>query len=721
MLKQSMIIGERYEIMEQIGTGGMSDVYKALDHKLNRYVAIKVLKQEYSENDNFVNKFRIEAQAAAGLAHPNIVNVYDVGEEGGIHYFVMELVEGITLKKYIEKKARLSVKEAISIAIQVSMGLEAAHYKHIIHRDVKPQNIIISRDGKVKVTDFGIARAASSNTITSNAMGSVHYTSPEQARGGYSDEKSDIYSLGITMYEMVTGRVPFDGETTVAVAIKHIQEEFPSAREFLPEIPISLEQIIFKCTQKNPDLRYGSMSELIQDLKKSLIAPDDNFVKILPIPGSEETKTITEDDVRQIKRQTGKLEYIDPKTGKNNSYFLQDEEDEEDEDEEDINGEFEEDEEEYDDENEDEGKEINPKMEKVISILGIVTVIIIVFIILFIAGKTLGFFKSTSKEDTQTEETADDTTEEADEVEMIDVVGLTIDEATEKLNALSLGVKPSYETSDEYERDYVIEQDVLKGDMVEKNTTINLVVSMGMESVTIPSVTNKEEETAKTTLEDLGFTVVRDYQSSDTIEEGKVISTNPAAGTSAEKGATVTMMVSTGKEVVVVSVPDIRNLSEVGAKNLLSSYGLTWNTIDQAYNDTVTAGLVVSQSYSPGAPVNQGTAVDFTVSQGPQPEATYYYNGEVRAKENDYTGQAKVVLISSATKTILFRNETMNIPDYINVSDITESQLGGSAEGILQITYPVVIPATTNETGEVTPERTEYKTEEQAVTLSRAN
>lgn len=211
MIKIGMMIGDRYEILEKIGTGGMSDVYKAKCHKLNRYVAIKVLKQEFSENANFVSKFRIEAQAAAGLMHPNIVNVYDVGEENGIYYIVMELVEGITLKKYIEKKARLSYKEAVSIAIQVSMGIEAAHNNHIIHRDIKPQNIIISKDGKVKVTDFGIAKAATSNTITSNVMGSVHYTSPEQARGGYSDEKSDIYSLGITMFEMLTGRVPFNG------------------------------------------------------------------------------------------------------------------------------------------------------------------------------------------------------------------------------------------------------------------------------------------------------------------------------------------------------------------------------------------------------------------------------------------------------------------------------------------------------------------------------
>lgn len=300
MIKLGMLIGDRYEILEKIGTGGMSDVYKSKDHKLNRFVAIKVLKQEFSENKNFVSKFRVEAQAAAGLMHPNIVNVYDVGEEDDIHYIVMELVEGITLKKYIEKKSRLSTKEAISIAIQVAMGIEAAHNNHIIHRDIKPQNIIISKEGKVKVTDFGIAKAATSNTITSNVMGSVHYTSPEQARGGFSDEKSDIYSMGITFFEMVTGRVPFNGDTTVSIAIKHIQDQMPSPREFVPEIPVSVEKIILKCTQKSPDRRYQTMGEMIRDLKRSLINPDEEFVQIDTNDESGKTRVV---DARPVRRE----------------------------------------------------------------------------------------------------------------------------------------------------------------------------------------------------------------------------------------------------------------------------------------------------------------------------------------------------------------------------------------------------------------------------------
>lgn len=309
MIKSGMLIGGRYEVLEKIGTGGMSDVYKAKDQKLNRFVAIKVLKQEFSENKGFVSKFRVEAQAAAGLMHPNIVNVYDVGEEDGIHYIVMELVEGITLKKYIEKKVRLTTKEAISIAIQVAMGIEAAHNNHIIHRDIKPQNIIISKEGKVKVTDFGIAKAASSNTITSNVMGSVHYTSPEQARGGFSDEKSDIYSMGITMFEMLTGRVPFNGDTTVSIAIKHIQDEMPSIREIVPEVPVSVENIVMKCTQKSPDRRYQCMSDMIRDLKHSLINPDDVIAQPDVSDEAGKTKVVLPNVSSDAPRQPRREEY----------------------------------------------------------------------------------------------------------------------------------------------------------------------------------------------------------------------------------------------------------------------------------------------------------------------------------------------------------------------------------------------------------------------------
>ena len=454
MIKIGMIIGDRYEILEKIGTGGMSDVYKAKCHKLNRYVAIKVLKQEFSENTNFVSKFRVEAQAAAGLMHPNIVNVYDVGEEDGIYYIVMELVEGITLKNYIEKKARLSVKEALSIAIQVSMGIEAAHNNHIIHRDIKPQNIMISKEGKVKIADFGIAKAATSNTITSNVMGSVHYTSPEQARGGFSDERSDIYSLGCTMFEMLTGRVPFDGETTVAIAIKHIQEDMPSPREYVSEIPVCVEQIIFKCTQKSPDRRYQSMGELIVDLKKALITPDEDFVKMVPFDAGGETRTISEEDIAEIKQRTDRIDLDAPMRLKDrevqkNSYSPKDEEEEEQPEkpvrQEQISSKYKpvveedpDDMDEEDDEEEYEDDDMDPKMERITTILAIVAAVIIGILALVLVANALGVFKSSPKTDSNI--TQDETTDES-KVKMIRVVGMNIEDAKKALNDIGLGTR----------------------------------------------------------------------------------------------------------------------------------------------------------------------------------------------------------------------------------------------------------------------------------------
>ena len=277
LLNPGTFLGDRYEIIEEIGTGGMSNVYKAKDHVLGRDVAVKILKEEFAEDKTFVAKFRQEAQAAAGLEHPNIVNIYDVGNEDGLYYIVMEYVQGITLKTYIEKKGHLNYKEVLSIAIQVGRGIEAAHNKGIIHRDIKPQNIIISNEGKVKVTDFGIAKATSSNTMSAEAMGSVHYISPEQARNGYVSTQSDIYSLGIVMYEMTTGRVPFDGETAVAVAIQHLQGDMVPPSQLVAGVPLAIERIIEKATQKSPERRYPKMEDLLVDLKKALMNPDEDF------------------------------------------------------------------------------------------------------------------------------------------------------------------------------------------------------------------------------------------------------------------------------------------------------------------------------------------------------------------------------------------------------------------------------------------------------------
>ena len=489
MLTEGMFIAERYEIIGKIGAGGMSDVYKAKDHVLGRFVAIKVLKQEFSEDVNFVTKFRTEAQSAAGLEHPNIVNIYDVGSENGMHYIVMEYVDGITLKTYIEKKGKLTYKEAVSIAIQVGRGIEAAHNKNIVHRDIKPQNIIISTEGKVKVTDFGIARAATSNTINSDVMGSVHYSSPEQARNGFVDGKSDIYSLGIVMYEMVTGRVPFDGDTTVAVAIQHLQEEMVPPTAYTPDLPISLEKIILKCTQKNPDRRYENMGELLIDLKKCLISPNEDFVTMVPLGSNDKTRVIGQDELEQIREGSGKVSY----------------------DEEEEAGEEEEtDEDELTEDEEKENGILNPKMEKAVTIMGIVAAVIIVGIVICLVGNILEFsaLAAARKNDTETEIATETETDTEDKIEMIDLRGLTFEEAQNEIKDKKLDIKLEEGeeiSSDDYEEGQIAEQSVKKGEYVKAGDTVTVRISSGAGDVPIPDVAGYKSSEAQKKIRGYGL------------------------------------------------------------------------------------------------------------------------------------------------------------------------------------------------------------------------
>ena len=550
MIKIGMLIGDRYEILEKVGTGGMSDVYKAKCHKLNRFVAVKVLKQEFSENENFVSKFKVEAQAAAGLMHPNIVNVYDVGNENGINYIVMELVEGITLKKYIEKKARLSVKEAISIAIQVSMGIEAAHNNHIIHRDIKPQNIIISKDGKVKVTDFGIAKAATSNTITSNVMGSVHYTSPEQARGGFSDEKSDIYSLGITLFEMLTGRVPFNGDTTVAIAIKHIQEPMPTPRDYVAEIPISVEQIVYKCTQKSPDRRYQSMAELIEDLKRSLMTPDEDFVKVVDPDENASTRVITDEDVKEIKQQVQKKAAV---TGDSIRLRKEVEEERTKKKKASVPVEKEEEEDEYD-----------PRMEKITTILAIIAAVIIGVIVIYLVGKFAGVFPSSSSDQIVVEqgETTEQLAAEAEEasqggflsgdavVGVPNVSGKSYAEGSATLKDSGYEVAKEEVFSAEVAAGNIISQSPEAGSDVAKGTVVTLRVSLGEEitKVRVPNVVGKDamEAAAELTAAGLQPGAVEETTNEDASLTGKVCYQSYSVGSYVNAGTVIDMKVSTG-------------------------------------------------------------------------------------------------------------------------------------------------------------------------------
>ena len=613
MLTEGMYIADRYEILGKVGAGGMSDVYKAKDLTLGRFVAIKVLKAEFSEDINFVTKFRSEAQAAAGLEHPNIVNIYDVGSENGLHYIVMEYVEGITLKTYIEKKGQLSFKEAVSIAIQVGRGIEAAHNKNIVHRDIKPQNIMISTEGKVKVTDFGIARAATSNTISSDVMGSVHYSSPEQARNGFVDGKSDIYSLGIVMYEMVTGRVPFDGDTTVAVAIQHLQEEMVPPSVYAPNLPISMEKIILKCTQKNPDRRYASMTALLADLRKALISPNEDFVVMVPLANQDKTRVIGADDLNQIKKQTANV-YVDPASIKIQEPVIDDDDEDED-----------------DDDDMDDG-DINPKMEKAITIMGIAAGVVIIIIIIYLCITLAGGMKSnkdkssnteTTKTETQTGDSqTTQTTQIKDGVVVPSLTGKTMDQAKQEINGTGLGIKQAgTASSDTVEKGQIISQDPQDGKTVEKNTTIEVIISSGSagnseNAVDIPNVVGQSETDASAALTAKGFNVTKTTSYSSSVAEGYVISQTPNGDTQGKEGDTIALEISLGSE--KITVPNVVSgyKSEQQAREILSQFNVSTDT---KYSDTVDEGIVMAQSLAAGTQADPGASITITVSLGAEP------------------------------------------------------------------------------------------------------
>lgn len=695
MVRIGMFLGDRYEILEKIGTGGMAEVFKGKDHKLNRFVAVKVLKDEFAEDRNFVRKFKEEAQAAAALAHPNIVNVYDVGDEQNINYIVMELVEGITLKTYIEKKGRLTVKEATSIAIQVASGLEVAHNNRIVHRDIKPQNIIISREGKVKVTDFGIAKSVSSNTNTADTMGSVHYTSPEQARGGYSDAKSDIYSLGIVMYEMVTGRVPFDGETTVVVAVKHLQEDIVSPRVYASDVPVSLEHIILKCTEKSPDRRYQNVTELIADLKQSLLTPDVNFVKQI-VPDGAKTVAITRDEISKIKKETGRLPQTDEDDAESRYAYLDrmnEEDDEYDDDEYDDDeydddeydeSEYEDDDEDDEDDDEEDGGILDPKLEKIMMIGGIAAAVIIVIIVIVILVQVFGGGGSKKKDSDKNQTEIEDVVEENAEVP--DLLGKSYSEAKEELNSLGLGIKlGETRSSDEYEPGQIISQSVEAGTEVEANTTIVVDICGDGSQAEVPDLKGKTKTQAENALKGLGLSADFTEAFSDSVDEGYVISTTPKAGSKVDKGGVVQVTISKGKEAdAMVTVPDLKNRSESTAKQLLSSNELASGTVTSEYSDTVEEGNVISQNPAAGTSVEKGTKVSYVVSKGK--ENTDVYIGD--AMRN---GSSESAVTSYLTGKGLKVSRSEAYSDTVSKGDVISYNPGNGSTVALGSTVNIVV------------------------------
>ncbi len=612
ILRPGVFLQDRYEILEQIGSGGMSVVYKAKCHKLNRQVAIKVLKEEFCNDSNFVSKFKMEAQAAAGLAHPNIVNIYDVVDEGKLHYIVMELIEGITLKTYIARKGRLEVKESIGIAIQVAQGIAAAHEQHIIHRDIKPQNMLVSMDGKVKVADFGIARAVSAQTMTSSAMGSVHYISPEQARGSLSDERSDIYSLGVTMYEMVTGRVPFDGETTVAVALAHLEDAVVPANVYNPEVPAGLEGIILRCMEKKPERRYGSVNDVIADLRRLLVIPGEDYTRkpVQEYMVPDENKALADTDTRKISDH--ELDQIQRAAGKRNEKArknyrrherqkLREAEELEDDD------------------------GVNPYIERILAGAGIVAAVVVIAVLVVVFTKLGGVFRSGSglfrpgidsrvrqSAGTGSESTLGDT-----EVYMPDVFDLSEDLAEQKLKESYLNMKCTYEFSDDIQKGNVIRQDPAKGTVVSKWSNVNVVVSNGTDKIDVSQLglETLDLEAARRVLVARRLAVVVEEVESESIDQGKVLRYEPSL---VAEGGTVTLFVGSGPRVERVPVPNLVGMEESDAIAALAEAGLSPGTADVEESETVVKGYVIRQSGGDeDGMIDLGGEVDYVVSSGP--------------------------------------------------------------------------------------------------------
>lgn len=720
MVKIGMVIGGRYEIQELIGTGGMSDVYRAKDNKLNRNVAVKVLKQEFSENRDFVAKFRREAEAAANLMHPNIVTVYDVGEDNGISYIVMELVDGYTLKQYIEKKSRLNISECISIAIPIASGIEAAHNNGIIHRDIKPQNVIISKDGKVKVTDFGIAKTTTSNTISSNVMGSVHYTSPEQARGGFSDEKSDIYSLGITLFEMVTGRVPFNGDTTVAIAIKHIQEEMPSPRIYVEDIPVSIEQIILKCTQKSPDRRYQKMSEVIEDLKKAYISPDENFVKIDTYEQNSVTKTnlnsmyrrekrnvetdVTnpaKEDLVRVNNAKRRNEGIDlPRNVKNTDDYSRSGEPvkKQNKQGENVKKNLQNSQQKpksqpqnrpsqtskpksQQPQNRPVNKNSNNRppqkrkntgsaaAEKVKTGIIIAIAVTIGILLLILLGNALGIFSKG---------------EETVKFATVPVVSnMTASEATKYLSDRGFVVETKFEESNDYAPNRVIKSEPSGGSNVQEGSTVTLYISTTKDTKVVPDVTNMTEAEATAKLENEGYKVEKQFEKNDSVAKGKVVSQNPESGNTWSYDIPVTIVISDGSSKEKSKMPDLTGKTEEEARRLVEEVGMKVTQVTEVYSDSVESGLICGQSYSPGAVVKEDSEVTLKKSIGPEPRY-YSCNIMVQAPEN-YTGGAATIVLKTTDGTELYRESAPVFPFNINLS-----QIYGVSRGVVEVTYTVI-------------------------------
>lgn len=587
------ILGGRYEIIEKIGEGGMAEVYKAKCHLLNRYVAVKILKPEYAKDETFVKRFRREAQSAAALTHANIVSVYDVGAEGDINYIVMELLESKTLKDYIEEHGAMPSDLVLKISAQIASALETAHKAHIIHRDIKPQNIVLNKNMVAKVTDFGIAKITNvpSATITSfgSTMGSVHYFSPEHAKGGYTDEKSDIYSLGVVMYEMATGKLPFDADSPVSVALKQIQEDPVPPIDVNPNVSPALNQIILKALQKSTALRYQNATEVISDISQALLRPNSLILRpassveagatqVIPILGNNE---VPEAVPNLRTREPRRANVISTMEAMKEELPIEDSK--------------------SDEEVSEEPKKKDPKKSKKKKII-IISVIVAVVVIGAIVGILV--YNNSKKQ-----------AEENKEIEVPNLVGRVYDEVVEEYSKQGIEIiKDKVEYSSEQPEGSVVSQTPEKGTKT-KDKKIKVVVSKGQKMVEVPDVTGKDIKVATYELEDtLGFKIEREDVVSEKVASGIIISQDAKKGETLPYGSTIKLQVSKGDGKETVVVPNVLGKTESDAKSALEALGLTVS-VKYSEDKTKSNGVVIAQSYPQNQTLKQGTLVEITVNK----------------------------------------------------------------------------------------------------------
>lgn len=603
------IVGNRYELLEKIGSGGMAIVYKARCRLLNRFVAIKILRPEFNNDAEFLKRFETEAQAAASLSHPNIVSVYDVGVQDDMRYIVMEYVQGITLKEYLVNNGPLPIEKIVDFSLQIASALEHAHVKKIIHHDIKPHNIIITLDGHLKVTDFGLARAVSTSTTVAGvgAVGSVHYASPEQARGGFTDEKSDIYSLGVTMYEMTTGRVPFDGETPVSVAMKHLQKEPTPPSAIAPDVPVALEEIILKCMVKDVAGRFKSATEIISALRavfdgaavvvKKNVDDDDNS-STRRLPSMEEI----EEEKKRAERARKTEINREPEIKKSET----------------VKAKKEVSDEEY--------KRKKKKEDSVAIVAAIATTLVIVGVLVVIMINLLSSGGDNSG------------------IRVPSFTNMTYEEAEELAKEYSLGIEiANYEYNDTVEVDKIISQDPEEGNSVSENTQIKVIISRGEEHTVLQDYKNSKADDVKADLRDKGIKFEEEEIFSDDVTEGRVVKTEPKASSKISEDTVVTIYISKGPEKEETVVPNLIEETVENAKTLLYNRGLEVGEISYI-DSSKPKDMVIQQSPVSGSSVEDGSKVNLVLSRGKeqeqQPEETQEPVESSEPENGEDTGQS---------------------------------------------------------------------------------